>query len=133
MLFIKEIQPARVLDHVSLRLLATLGDAVSNLFEKERVILQTSSPKKLHNLAKGRINAKAQSQFLEQISEKLTEKELDLVRRARNLKTTGRRKIEQAVYRQATAFEVLIGYLYLSDPQRLKELLELLDLLTIEA
>jgi ribonuclease III family protein len=132
MLFIKETQPPRVLDNISLRLLATLGDAVSNLFEKERIILQSSSPKKLHDLAKGRINAKAQCQFLEQLSGTLTEKELDLVRRARNLKTTRYRKIEQAIYRHATAFEVLIGYLYLCDPQRLKELLELLDTLKID-
>ncbi len=132
MLFIKEIQDVSTLDNLSLRLLATLGDAVSNLFEKERVILRSSSPKKMHNQSKERINAKAQCQFLEAISGVLTEKELDLVRRARNLKVTRYSKTEQAVYRQATAFEVLIGYLYLSDHERLSELFAVVDKVTID-
>lgn len=127
MSFIKETLTTSQLDRLSLRLLANLGDAVSNLFEKERAILQSSSAKQMHDYAQQRINAKAQCRFLEQISKALTDSELDLVRRARNLKITHYSKTKQAIYRQATAFEVLIGYLYLSDPDRLVELLELVD------
>lgn len=133
MLFIQEIQDLGKLDNLSLRLLATLGDAVTNLFEKERLVLQSTSPKRMHNLSKDRVNARAQCRFLEKLSPVLTEKELDLVRRARNLKVTRYSKIEQSIYRQATAFEVLIGYLYLSNHARLRELLELVDKVAIDS
>jgi ribonuclease-3 family protein len=132
MLFIKEPDGVDKSDILSLRLLATLGDAVINLFEKERALLSCSSAKQMHNLAAERLNAKAQCQFLEQISEDLTDQERDLIRRARNLKTKRYGKTEQAIYRQATAFEVLIGYLYLAKPRRLRELLELIDALRID-
>jgi 23S rRNA maturation mini-RNase III len=38
------------------------------------------------------------------------------------------RNVEQAVLRQATAFEALIGYRFLTDEERLKQLLDLTDL-----
>ena len=57
----------------------------------------------------------------------LTEEELDLVRRARNLPIpVGRRNI-QAEYRQATAFETLIGWWKEHDSSRLDEMLGLLN------
>ena len=50
----------------------------------------------------------------------LTEDEQELVRRGRNLPIPiGRRNI-QTDYRQATAFEVLIGYWYLHNKERLE-------------
>ena len=50
----------------------------------------------------------------------LTEDEQELARRARNLPIpVGRRSI-QAIYRQSTAFEVLIGYWYLHNKERLE-------------
>ena len=60
--------------------------------------------------------------MLNYISPLLTEDELELARRARNLPIPiGRRSI-QADYRQATAFEVLIGYWYLHDKSRLEKI-----------
>ena len=56
----------------------------------------------------------------------LTEDEQELVRRGRNLSIpVGRRSI-QADYRQATAFEVLIGYWYLHDKARLDEIYKII-------
>ena len=67
-----------------------------------------------------RVNATFQKNMLTFISENLTEDENELVRRARNLPIpVGRRHI-QATYRQSTAFEVLIGYWYLHDKERLE-------------
>ena len=52
----------------------------------------------------------------------LNDEEHEIARRARNLPIpVGRRSI-QADYRQATAFEVLIGYWYLHDKTRLEEI-----------
>ena len=47
-----------------------------------------------------------------------------MARRARNLPIPVGRRAIQAVYRQATAFEVLIGYWYLNDKERLEHFYE---------
>ena len=61
-----------------------------------------------------------EKEMLDFIQSDLTEDELELARRARNLPIpVGRRSI-QATYRQSTAFEVLIGYWYLHDKARLE-------------
>ena len=49
------------------------------------------------------------------------------MRRARNLKVGNFKKVDQSVYRQATAFEALIGYLYVTDMERLKQILAITD------
>jgi 23S rRNA maturation mini-RNase III len=69
-----------------------------------------------------RVNASFQKNMLDFISPKLNEEEQELARRGRNLSIpVGRRSI-QADYRQATAFEVLIGYWYLHHKERLSEI-----------
>jgi ribonuclease-3 family protein len=66
-----------------------------------------------------RVNAVFQKEMLNFITPLLTEDELELARRARNLPIpVGRRSI-QADYRQSTAFETLIGYWYLHNNERL--------------
>ncbi|MGB7522056.1 MAG: ribonuclease III domain-containing protein, partial [Spirulinaceae cyanobacterium] len=53
----------------------------------------------------------------------LTKFELEIVRRGRNASSKSPRRLSPDIYQQATALETLIGYLYISDPQRLNELL----------
>ncbi|MDR3616689.1 MAG: ribonuclease III domain-containing protein [Candidatus Obscuribacterales bacterium] len=110
-------------NEIPLRNLAHLGDAVFHLFEREREILQSANAKQMHNRVTMRVNAEKQAVLLFQIAPRLNSVENDIVRRARNLKAANYRKGEQAAYRQATAFEALVGYLYLTDTQRLKEVL----------
>jgi len=112
---------------LSLRLLANLGDAVCNLYERERAVVTSSSADKVHRRVKARVNAQAQANFLSELMAALTEEEKDIVRRARNLKMTTYGKKEQATYRQSTAFEALIGFLYLSDSERLRQIFLLLE------
>lgn len=112
---------------LSLRLLANLGDAVCTLYERERAIVTSSTAEKVHRRVKARINAQAQAHFLSELAEALTEEEKEIVRRARNLKLTTYGKKEQAIYRQSTAFEALVGFLYLSDLERLGQILLLLE------
>ena len=105
---------------MNLRNYAHLGDAVWEVFVREYVVKKTSNSKLLHQYTTDRVNASFQMEMLEFISEELTDTEQDLVRRARNLSIpVGRRSI-QATYRQATAFEVLIGYWYKNDKSRLE-------------
>ena len=103
-----------------LRNYAHLGDTVWELFVRNYTVLKTSNAKLLHKITTDRVNATFQKDMLEFIYEELTEDEQELARRARNLPIpVGRRSI-QAVYRQSTAFEVLIGYWYLHDNTRLE-------------
>ena len=107
-----------------LRNYAHLGDAVWELFIRNYTVLKTSNAKMLHKITTERVNAAFQRDMLTLISEDLTEEEHELVRRARNLPIpVGRRSI-QATYRQSTAFEVLIGYWYLHDKERLESFYE---------
>jgi ribonuclease-3 family protein len=107
-------------EKLELKNYAHIGDAVWEVFVREYVITKTSNSKLLHKLTTDRVNATFQKEMLEFINSDLTEEEQELARRARNLSIPiGRRSIQHD-YRLATAFEVLIGYWYLHDKERLK-------------
>ncbi|MBU6451341.1 MAG: Mini-ribonuclease 3 [Cyanobacteria bacterium REEB67] len=108
-----------------LKNLAHLGDVVFELFEREYETVSAVSVEHLHKQVVARVNSHEQARLLTLLKPLLSEAELDIVRRARNLKPGSfRRNVEQAVLRQATAFEALIGYLYLLDENRLQALLD---------
>ena len=105
---------------LELRNYAHIGDAVWEVFVRTYTIYKTSNSKILHKITTERVNASFQRDMLEFINNELTNEEHELARRARNLPIPiGRRSI-QAAYRQATAFEVLIGFWYLHDKERLE-------------
>ncbi|MFA7336715.1 MAG: ribonuclease III domain-containing protein [Candidatus Obscuribacterales bacterium] len=126
---LSEQERLKQVKEIPLRSLAHLGDAVFELFERERELLASVTVKNMHDQVVSRVNSKEQARLIALLKPNLTEDELDIVRRARNLKPAGfRRNVEQATLRQATAFEALIGYRFLTDENRLKELLDLTDL-----
>ncbi len=97
--------------------LAYLGDAVYELYVRDRVLRITGRrrPGQMHRTATGYVRAKAQSDALRALLPELLDVEADVVRRGRNAKTVHTRKhAEPADYALATAFEALIGFLYLS-------------------
>lgn len=104
---------------IALRNYAHLGDAVWEIFVREYVIFKTSNSKILHKMTTDRVNASFQAEMLHFISEDFTEEEHELARRGRNLPIPVARRAIQNVYRPSTAFEVLIGYWYLHDKERL--------------
>lgn len=110
---------------IPLKVLAHLGDAVFHLFERERQALTIKTAAQLHKQAAVRVSAGRQAEMLAQLIGELSEEEADIVRRARNLKPSNYRKSGQDIYRQATAFEALLGYLYLTDESRLLSILQL--------
>lgn len=115
------------MEEMNLRNYAYLGDAVWELFIREKTIRQTNNAKKLHQITTNLVKTHTQSELLHFLGPNLTEEELELVRRARNLPIpVGRRNI-QAEYRQATAFETLIGWWKEHDFSRLDEMLGLLN------
>ena len=103
-----------------LRNYAHLGDCVWELFVRNYTVLKTSNSKTLHKMTTDRVNASFQHKMLEFIMPELNEEEKELVRRGRNLPIPVGRKNIQAEYRYATAFEVLIGYWYLHNKERLE-------------
>lgn len=114
------------MEEINLKNYAFLGDAVWELFVREKTIFQTQNAEKLHKITIDKVKAKAQHDLLMQIQEKLTGEELEIMRRSRNLPVPIARKSNQAEYRMATAFEALIGWWYLNDEDRLKEMEEIL-------
>ncbi len=106
---------------------AYVGDAVYELYIRNCLVNITKlNPHKLHIEAIKYVKAGAQSKILHRIMEELTEEEKDIVRRGRNTQNHHLPKnanIEEYMY--STAFEGLIGYLYLTKQgERLKEILK---------
>lgn len=106
---------------------AYVGDAVYELYIRTNLVNNTKlNPHKLHVEAIKYVKAQAQAKILETITENLTEEEKDIVRRGRNAQNHHLPKNANLdEYSHATAFEALIGYLYLTkQDERLREILE---------
>ena len=112
------------LDHP--RNLAHLGDAIYELWVRHCVhqALGAVSSAVLHKACTSLVRADFQAQLYEEIHPNLAEAEQQLGKQARNLKVTTKRRGDQALYRQATAFEALMGYWYLYERLRLNEVLK---------
>ena len=108
--------------------LAFIGDSVHTLFVRESVLnLPNRKIENYHTLASYYCKASSQAKILQLLQEQLTEEEQEIVRRGRNAKPKHSAKnASSAEYSYATAFEVLIGFLYLSEnKERLNEILNL--------
>lgn len=110
------------MEKYNLKHYAHIGDAVWELFIREYVINVAKTQKALHNTTIKYVNANFQAEILEKLE--LKENEKELVKRGRNLPLSIGKKNNQATHRFATAFEVLVGYLYLNDKKRLEEIFE---------
>ena len=78
------------------------------------------------------VRAEAQALHLLELSPELSNHELEIVRRGRNATSNRPKRVDPEIYQQATSLETLIGYLYLSDFQRLTQLLQKLNLPSLE-
>lgn len=118
-----EIAPGQ-LQQLSPTALAYLGDAVYELYVRSHFLLPHKRSQTYHNLVVAQVRAEAQASYLRYLVPHLNQAELEIVRRGRNA-TVGRpRRAAPEIYQQATSLEALVGYLYLSDRQRLYQLLE---------
>ena len=108
---------------------AYVGDCVYELYIRMHLVNNTRlHPHELHVKTIEYVKAKAQSEILKEILDHLTEEEKDIVRRGRNAENHHLPKNASVEdYKYATAFEALIGYLYLTkQDERLNEILELI-------
>lgn len=112
---------------VNLRNYAHLGDAVWELFVREKTIFMTNNVQNLHKITTSYVKTDFQYKLLQNIEQMLTQQELELAKRARNLPIPVGRKNIQAQYRQATAFEALVGWWYIHDKSRFDFIMEILE------
>ncbi|MDJ0727025.1 MAG: ribonuclease III domain-containing protein [Prochloraceae cyanobacterium] len=116
---IKQISPAS---------LAYLGDAVYELYVRTYYLLPAQRLANYHDRVVKQVRAEAQAAHLKSLLDRLDDRELEIVRRGRNAANGGRRGLDRNIYQQATSLETLLGYLYINNPNRLRELLERLEL-----
>ncbi len=103
--------------------LAYLGDAIYDLYVRERLVRGGDRINALHRAAISTVCAHAQSEALARVEPVLTEAECAVVRRARNARQTPPHNADPREYHRATALEALIGYLYLTDQRARMEAL----------
>ena len=108
--------------------LAYIGDAVYELFVRGMFLLPPKRIQAFHQQVVNQVRAERQAHQVQQLMPLLTEAEQDVLRRGRNASSRGPRRIDSQIYQQSTGFEALVGYLYLTDPGRLVDLLSALDL-----
>lgn len=116
------------MEEMHIRNYAYLGDAVWELWVREHTILLTQNAKELHKITTERVKASYQAELLHNLESCLNEEEHEIARRARNLPVPIARRSNQAEYRQATAFEALIGWWHKNNKFRLGEIFEKINL-----
>ena len=121
-------QPLKDAHLLSPVVLAYIGDAVYEMAVRRFLIAGgIVRVNQLHRQTVKFVQAKAQAQVLLALEDFLTKEELNIVRRGRNAKSYHVPKGAKMMdYRYSTAFESLIGYLYLNgDILRLNQILQL--------
>ena len=102
--------------------LAFIGDAVYEIYVRKHVLAEAGSGHRsmalkvdaLHHGTVQFVNAEAQALAIKAMADDLPEEEQAVVRRARNHKPHSVPKHADVMdYKWATAFEALVGYLYL--------------------
>ena len=107
---------------------AYVGDAVYELYIRSNLVENTQyKPHKLHVESIKYVKAKAQANILRELNEVLNEEEKEIVRRGRNAQNHHLPKnADVQDYMYSTAFEGLIGFLYLTkQKERLDEILKI--------
>lgn len=95
--------------------LAYIGDGIYELIIRTLLMEQgINHVNKLHKKASELVKASAQKEMFFCVEELLTEEEMQVFKRGRNVKSSSVAKnATVADYRIATGFEAMIGYLYL--------------------
>ncbi len=107
--------------------LAFVGDSVFDLFIRSRLAMKKKdTAHKMHVKATGYVKAEAQRKIAMSLHDIMNSEEKMIYRRGRNAKSATIPKNADIIdYRHATAFEAVLGYLYLlGKEERLEELLD---------
>lgn len=111
--------------------LAFLGDAIYEVFARMYVTGKNRerSVHKLHIDAIGFVKAHEQSNIIMKIKDNLTSQEYEMFKRGRNAKSgTVPKNADVRDYRNATGFETLVGFLYITEQKdRLDDILKMVE------
>jgi ribonuclease III family protein len=110
------------IDRLSPIALAYIGDAVFELYVRTKFLLPPKRMANYHSQVVTQVRAESQAVHLAHLLPELTNAEKEILRRGRNACVTKPRRLDRQTYQQATGLEALIGYLHLTNPQRLQEL-----------
>ncbi len=108
--------------------LAYIGDAIFDVIIRSILVNKgNTAVNKLHKRASDIVKAGTQAAFVKALMDDFTEEEADVYRRGRNSKPHTKAKNATTMdYLDATGFEAVVGYLYLTDNMdRICELIEL--------
>lgn len=108
--------------------LAYLGDAVYELYIRRRCLLPPKRSEIYHQQVVSQVRAETQASHLRSLMPHLSESEHEFIKRGRNAAVNRPKRLDPEIYQNATSLEALIGYLYLTDVDRLIELLGFLNL-----
>ncbi len=116
------------LNQINPLVMAYIGDAIYEVKMREKLIKKgINKVNELQKECTKYVSAKGQSNIIMQFIQNniLTEDELEIYKRGRNTKTNSHpSNTNIVIYKQATGFETLFGYLYLNDDtNRIDELI----------
>ena len=113
--------------------LAYIGDAVFELYVRTKFLMPPKRMADYHSQVVTQVRAESQAIHLSILLPYLTNSEKEILRRGRNACVAKPRRLSRKTYQQATGLETLIGYLHLTNPQRLQELFAQLDFESIDS
>lgn len=105
--------------------LAYVGDVVFSMYVRLRLVPTSSHVRVIHDLGSKMVSAVCQCWAMQELQDTLSEEEAAVFRRGRNAKSMVPKSASVHEYRMATAFEALVGYLFLEErEERLNEIME---------
>lgn len=107
-------------------LLAYIGDVVFSTYVRLRLLPTSKHVRIVHDIGSKMVSAVCQCQAMQQLEAGLSEEESVIFRRGRNAKSMVPKSASVHEYRMATAFEALLGWLFLEErEERLQEVMDL--------
>lgn len=120
--------PQSSLNQLSPISLAYIGDAIYELHIRTYYLIPCLKIADHHHKVVQQVRAETQAKHLQEIYSILNEEEKIWVKRGRNSVKKSPRKLPPGIYQQATGFETLLGYLYITNPSRLNHILHQIKL-----
>lgn len=111
--------------------LAYMGDTIFDLLARTDLMFTDLHVKDMHGKVTEVVNARSQARALQAIRHLLDEDECDIVRRARNVRLGHNipHAASREEYLDATGYEALMGYLYLTGQMKRAQMLYKLSLI----
>ncbi len=106
-------------------ILAYVGDVVFSMYVRLRLVPTSGQVRIIHDLGSKMVSAVCQCKAMQELEATLSEEETAIFRRGRNAKSIVPKSASVHEYRMATAFEALVGWLFLMErEERLEEVLD---------